>query len=264
MFNRIALGISVIALVALAALTLYVPSPALQRLAPNVAQAAAPEAAPLQQAAVTDPNTGISITGQGTVNIKPNIGIATMGVDITATTLDQATSQASTKMQAVIDKIKSLGVDAKDIQTVNYSVYPITSQKGGTSDNTPPAITGYHVSNQVRVTVRKIDDLGKIMDSAVQAGANNIYGVSFSVDDMTPYQVQARAAAVKDAQDKAAQLAKTAGIQVGPILQITESSSNPRPLPAAADFRAASGAAVPLETGEMQVMVMVNVRFAIK
>ncbi len=264
MFNRIALGISVLALVALAALTLYGPLAASQRLSPNVAQAAAPEAAPLPQAAVTDPNTGISISGQGMVSVKPNIGIATMGVDITAATLNQATSQANTKMQAVIDKVKSLGVDAKDIQTVNYSVYPITSQPKGGTDNTPPAITGYRVSNQVRVTVRKLDDLGKILDAAVGAGANNIYGVSFSVDDLTPYQAQARVAAVKDAQDKAAQLAKSAGIQVGPILQISESSSNPRPLAATADLRAASVAQVPVETGEMQVTVMVNVRFAIK
>lgn len=264
MFTRIALGVSVLALVALAALTLYGPLAPGQRLAPSVAQAAAPEAAPLQQVAVTDPNTGISISGQGTVSVKPNIGIATLGVDITASTLDQATSQANTKMQAVIDKVKSLGVDPKDIQTVNYSVFPITSQPKGGSDNTPPAITGYRVSNQVRVTVRKLDDLGKILDAAVGAGANNIYGVSFSIDDLTPYQAQARAAAVKDAQDKAAQLAKSAGIQVGPILQITESSSNPRPLAAAADFRAASAAVVPVETGEMQVMVSVSVRFAIK
>lgn len=263
MFSRLALGVSIVAVVVLAALTLYGAAPSGQRLAPNVAQAAAPDPAPLQQA-VTDPNTGISISGQGMVNVKPNIALASIGVDITTTTLDQATTQANTKMAAVIEKIKSLGVADKDIQTVNYNLYPITSQQKGPSDTTPPSITGYRVSNQVRITIRKIDDLGKVLDAAVAAGANNVYGVSFAVDDLTPYQQQARAAAVKDAQDKAGQLAKTAGITLGPILQISENSTSPRPITGAGDLRAASSAQVPIETGEMSVTVNVSVRFAIK
>jgi uncharacterized protein YggE len=205
--------------------------------------------------------------GEGKVNVKPDIAVANIGVEITTASLSEATSQANTKMTSVIDKLKSLGIAEKDIQTSSYNVYPITQQppKAPESGGTP-AITGYRVSNQVRVTVRKIGDLGKILDAAIAAGANSIFGVSFGVDDLTPYQQQARAAAVKDAQNKAAQLAQAANVQLGPVVAVTENTSLPRPMyPASADqFGMGSAAAVPVQTGEMQVVVDVNVRYGIK
>lgn len=235
-------------------------------LTPSVAQAVGPASSgSLQTITVADTNTGVMVSGEGKVSIKPNIAIATIGVDITTANLTDATSQANTKMNAVIEKLKSLGVADKDIQTVNYNLYPITAPSKGPDSSAPPAITGYRVSNQVRVTVRKLDDLGKLLDAAVTAGANNIYGVSFSVDDVTPYQQQARAAAIKDASDKAALIAKSAGIQLGPILSITESGAMPIPLSApSARFSAGGATDVPIQTGEMQVTIDVAVRYSIK
>ncbi len=255
MLRQMALGFFALALVlavALVAFSILPQSPT------NVVQAS--NAA---QQTTTDPNTGILVTGQGQVSVKPNIAVATIGVETVATDLNSATTQSNAKMTAVIDKLKSMGIADKDIQTVNYNVYPITqpSPKGG--DNTPPAITGYRIVNQVRITIRKLEDAGKMLDAAVSAGANNIYGVSFSVDNMTPYQQQARAAAIKDAQDKAGQLANNAGVQLGSILSITEGSVT-TPLAAPMALRADSSGAVPVETGELQVSIVVNVRYAIK
>ncbi len=166
-------------------------------------------------------------------------------------------------MSSVLDKLKSLGVADKDIQTVDYSVTPIQNQPRPDS-NAQPAITGYRVSNQVRVTIRKIEDVGKILDQSITAGANRVYGVSFSVDDTSTFQQQARAAAIKDAQDKAGQLAKNAGLQLGPVLSISEGSSGPRPMFATADSFSLAQAAVPVETGELQIVVSVQMRFGIK
>jgi len=210
----------------------------------------------------TTDSSGITVSGTGVVRVKPNIATTNVGIETTAATLADATSQSNTKMTAIIDKIKSMGVADKDIQTSSFNISPIMNQpKQGES----PKITGYRVNNQVNVTIRKIDDVGKILDAVVAAGANNIFGISFSVDDPTPYQQQARAAAVKDAMDKAGQLAKAAGITVGKVISINESGVTPRPI-----FRAATASpafadsTVPVETGEMQISITVDMRFGIQ
>ncbi|MBI5033106.1 MAG: SIMPL domain-containing protein [Chloroflexi bacterium] len=217
--------------------------------------------APNNQTAIVD-TSGISVLGTGKVHVKPNIATTNIGVETVATTLAEATSQSNTKTQAIIDKVKSMGVAERDIQTSAYGVSPITNQpKQGES----PKITGYRVSNQLRVTIRKIDDVGKILDAVVAAGANNIYGISFGVDDPTTFQQQARAAAIKDAQDKAGQLAKAAGITLGKVISINEGSTAPIPL-----MRDSIGAAtlaapdVPIATGEMDISITVEMRFAVQ
>lgn len=259
MRNLLVVGIAALALVLLAAAGVLVAIA--PRWSPSQAQASAPDlTAALQTSA--DTNTGIVVSGQGTANAKPNVALATIGVEITAPNLTDATSQNTTKMTAVLDKLKSLGIAEKDIQTVDYSVTPIQNQPRPES-NAQPAITGYRVSNQVRVTIRKIDDVGKILDQALAAGANRVYGISFTVDDPSTFQQQARAAAIKDAQDKANQLAKNAGLTLGPVLSISEGSTGPRPFAAAADAFSVA-AAVPVQTGELQIVVSVQMRFGIK
>jgi len=207
------------------------------------------------------PSNGSSHTSAATAS-KPNTATASIGVEITAGTLADAIAQSNTRINALIEKLKALGIVEKDIQTTNYSITPITQQPkaGGT-----PTITGYRVSNQVSVTVRKIDDTGRVLDAVVAAGANNIYGISFGVDDPTPYQQQARAAAIKDAQDKAAQLAKAANVTLGKVVSISEGSTTPRPVFRAAAAPMAVGASeVPVETGELEINVSVDVRFAVQ
>jgi len=98
----------------------------------------------------------------------------------------------------------------------------------------------------------------------VAAGANNIYGIWFGVDDPTPYQQQARAAAIKDAQDKAAQLAKAANVALGKVISISEGSAAPGPVLRAAAPMAVGAAEVPVETGELEIDVSVDVRFAVQ
>ncbi len=254
------LGIAALALLAAIGITAYTAMT--PRLTPDPAQASAPQPGALQQM-TSDPNTGINVSGEGRVPVVPDIARATIGVEITTTDLGDAATQANTKMKAVIDKLKSLGIADKDIQTVNYSVQPITAPPRGPDATSTPAITGYRVANQVRVVIRKLDDLGKILDEALAAGANHVYGVSFGVDDLTPIQQQARTAAIKDAQAKGTQLAQAAGVQLGPVLSISESVSFPRAL-AAADAFAGGGGEVPIQTGEMQVIVNVQMRFGIR
>ena len=251
MFKRISLTTIAIIIAIAVIVAIYIAATA--QMIPSTVSAA-----PSSQTASSE--TGIFVSGTGRVSVKPNMVQASIGVEVTANNLAEATSQANTKSNAVIEKIKSMGVDAKDIQTTNYSVQPITQQR----PNTTPSITGYRINNQLSVRIRKMEDAGKILDAAIAAGANNIYGVSFSVDDPTPYQQQARAAAVKDAMDKAGQLAKAANIQLGKVLTISEASTAPRPIMRAANLAfSADAASVPIESGELEISVSVEMKFAV-
>jgi len=254
MINRIVLAIA-IALV-LIATTLLAYSSMSPRATPSIDASTA--AMPNTQT-VSD-SSGITVSGVGKVRVKPNIATTTIGVETVATTLTEATTQSNSKMTSIIDKIKSLGVAEKDIQTIAYNVFPVTSspRQGET-----PRITGYRVNNQLSVTIRKIDDVGKVLDAVVTAGANNIYGISFGVDDPATYQQQARAAAIKDAQDKAAQLAKAAGISLGKVISISEGGVVPSPIIRAGGVMAAE-AAVPIETGELEIAINVSMRFGVQ
>ena len=255
MKERIILGIAALALITLGAFAAYIAIT--PRLAPDALQAALPNA----QQTTADPTTGIHVNGEGRVRAKPDIATLNVGVEVTLPALADASSQANSKMTAIIAQLKSMGIADKDMQTTNYNVSPQTRPP---REGAPPAITGYRVSNQLRVTVRKIDDVGKILDAAVSAGANNVYGVSFGVDDMKPFREQARAAAMKDAQDKAGQLAKNANVQLGKVISISEGVRlSPQPLFRGAEGFAAASIEVPVQTGEMEIIVTLDVRYGI-
>jgi uncharacterized protein YggE len=256
MFKRIGLAVAAVVLLVAAALVAY------SAVTPSLAPSSALAGSSALQTTTSSADNGISVSGEGKVSVKPNVANSSIGIEVTGSSLADATSQANAKMSAVIDKIKSLGVADKDIQTTNYSIQPMMDQP---KQGVTPKITGYRINNQVNVTVRKIDDLGKILDAAVAAGANSIYGISFSVDDPTPYQQQARAAAVKDAQDKAGQLAKAGGLTLGKIVWINEGTVSPRPVfRAAAAPALAAGGEVPVQTGELEISISVDVRFALQ
>ena len=254
MFKKISIAVAAVALISIAAIVIF------NYAVPNSAQATT---SVMQASTTTTSDAGISVSGSGKASAKPDIATAVVGIQVTTNTLAEATSQANAKMTSIINQVKSMGVADKDMQTINYSVSPVTQQN--TPQNTTPRITGYNVSNQLRITIRKIDDLGKILDGAVTAGANNIYGVSFSIENPKPLQMQARADAVKDAQDKAGQLAKAGGLTLGKIIFINEGTVSPQPI-----FRAAGApmaldsSAVPVQTGELEVTVSVDVRFAVQ
>jgi uncharacterized protein YggE len=227
-------------------------------------------AAPPSQATATPmsgpstPTTDIGVSGSGHVFGAPDTAIASVGVEITATTLAQATSDAGTRMTAALDMIKSLGVDAKDITTIGYNVSPITSNP---REGQTPTITGYSVSNIVQVKIRNLANVGKILDAAIAAGANSLNSLSFTIDDPTPLATQARQQAVADAMAKAKTLADAAGVKLGPITSISENVTPPLPFvnrvaaPAAIGF--GGGAPGPVETGQAEITVNVEMHFQI-
>jgi hypothetical protein len=199
------------------------------------------------------------VNGTGSAFAAPDVARIQIGVQSRASTAQQAVADNSAKQAAVIDALKKKGVDAKDIQTINFSV---NAERRATSGG--DTIIGYVASNMVRVTIRKIDQVGAILDAVVTAGANQIYGISFGLSDPDSLMNEARNKAVANARAKAEGLAKAAGVKLGKVITINESFGvvSPRGDMMAAPM--AEARSVPIETGETQVTAQVQVTFAIE
>ncbi len=131
----------------------------------------------------------VSVSGHGSVNVPPDTASVSIGVDVIKPTLGEAQEQATTQATAIIEAFEAAGIAEEDIQTDFYSVNILRDY----SENADPTeITGFEIVNQLRVTVRDTDQLGELLDAAVNAGANSIYGVTFYVDDQTEAASDAR------------------------------------------------------------------------
>ncbi len=203
----------------------------------------------------------ISVTGIGQVETQPDIAVIVIGVQNQAKTASKALTQNSTQMQAVINAIKLAGVQPADIQTQTVSLQPqYNNQQNNTATN---QLTGYIANNTVNVKVRNLNDLGSLLDAAVQAGGNNIQNIQFQVSNPAQQLDQARQAAFNDAKQKATQLAQLAGATLGPVSTISETSSQP-PQPLASRSFAAAAGAVPIQPGTQNVEVDLSVTWLLQ
>jgi uncharacterized protein len=222
--------------------------------------------APVAQAAGSTPGRTITVVGQGKASGTPDIAHINIGVETTGTSAQEAVSANSTQMATLLAKLKAMGIADKDIQTSNYSIYTEQPQPkpglpgGNTTGNETPI---YHVSNQVNVTVRDTSKLGDALDQAVSAGANNVYGVSFEVSDTSKLEADARANAMADAKARAQNLAQLAGVSLGEVQTVSEVIGSPMPIYAQAAM-GMGGGGTPIQPGEFQVNVNVQVTYTIK
>lgn len=206
--------------------------------------------------------TGIWVTGQGEVMAVPDIAALRLGVEVQADTVAEAQTQASAAMDKVQQALEDNGVAEKDIQTQQYSIYPITRW---ISDKDEQVIVGYRVTNIVVAKIRDVDEAGAIIDAVAEAGGDStrIQDISFGVDDKTPYYEQARAKAVEDANNKATQLAELADVGLGKATHISEGAAY---LPVRADWYNVypeAGGTTPISPGELKITVQVQVIYAI-
>ena len=160
----------------------------------------------------TQPRT-ISVNGNAQVILAPDIAYVSIGVHSEAKTATEAVASNNTQTQAVIDAIKAQGVDAKDIQTTNFSVY----QQEKFAPTGESLGTFFMADNTVYVTIHDITKIGDILDAAISAGANNIYGITFDVQNKEAALATGRDQAMADAQAQAEQLAKAAGATLGDV-----------------------------------------------
>ena len=195
----------------------------------------------------------VTVTGEGTVSVPPDMATLHLGVTTQAASAREASDANARRMTALLTAVKGASIAEGDIQTSSLSLQP---QMGG--GNTP-RITGFQASNQVTVKVRDLSALSGLLDKTIAAGANDVSGIEFAVSDRSKTLDLARRDAVDDARRKAELYAAAAGAKVGAVVTITETTSQPPVRPLMRTMREA--ASVPIEPGEQKLQVSVTVSY---
>lgn len=212
------------------------------------------------------PQDQFSVEGTGSVFAPPNIAEITLGVRTEKKpTAEAATKENVEKMNRVIEAIKKMGVEAKDIKTIDYQLYAdynYTQDRGR-------ELTGWNLSQSVRVKIRNLDSMGDVVAKATAAGANQTDSISFTIDDEEELKKQARAEAIEKAKAKAEELSKVAGIKLGKVINVYE-NYNPPITPyyykGEADGMGGGGDIPPpsLQPGQNEVVVNVTLVYKVK
>jgi hypothetical protein len=216
-------------------------------------------------AAAEQPARQLTMTGLGEVRDVPDMATISTGVVTEAETAARALAANTRAMAEAVASLKALGIEARDLQTSNFTVSPRYFHDP--KSNRPPRITGYTVSNMLTVVVRDLDRLGAILDRVVRDGANQIGGPTFGFAETARLVDVARARAAADATRKARLYAEALGVELGPILSISEDGGfvpRPEPMRARMAMDSAAGAPPPIEGGELTLSARVNVVWEIR
>ncbi len=211
---------------------------------------------------VSQQDVGIWVTGTGKVSVTPDTVILNLGVQVQKDTVAEAQQAAATAMDAVMAVLDDYDIDEADIQTQQFSIQPVYRWDDGQQ-----ILLGYSVTNSVSVRVRDIDDIGGIIDAAVAAGDDyiRINSISFTVDEPESYLEDIREEAMKDAEEKAKQLADLGDVKLGKPIYIAESGGSTPPVV----NRDYAGGAVPdavdtsISPGELELTLTVQVVYSI-
>ncbi len=207
----------------------------------------------------------ISVSGLGEVKSRPDMATISTGVVSEAPSAKDALAKNNAAMAAVIAALKNAGISEDDIQTSNFSVSPKYPPYQPTQ-SMPQRIVGYTVSNQVTASVKNLKNLGSILDTLVQSGSNQINGISFGIDEPKKVLDEARKKAVADARAKAELYAEAAGVSLGRVVQISESSAVMPPVPMMRMManEVAQDASVPIAAGQQTVSTNVSITYEIQ
>ncbi len=216
---------------------------------------------PAAQEAIAAGVPTVRVVGSGTVDVAPDSASVVIGVDITLPTLAEAQAEASSTMEAVVAAIEARDIPGEDIQTATFSVNPIREFDPETG--VPGAVTSFQVTNQVGVDTHDLGDLGALLDAAVNAGANSIYGITFYLEDPAEANSDARRLAFEDARTRATELAENAGLSLGTIIAIQEGGSGAVPYFSADSARGQAGGGPPISPGVTSITIAVDVVFGL-
>ena len=220
------------------------------------------------QAEQQEPYPRIVVSGQGSADIAPDMAVLQLTVTREAETARAALDANSAAMAEVLKALRDEGIAERDLQTTNFSIQPkyvYPTQKSQGEDKSR-RIVGYTVRNGLSVRVRELGKLGGIMDKSVTLGVNEGGNILFTNDDPAAAIAQARVRAVADAMDKAKALAAAAGVKLGKVLEISEQSYNPAPVPMMRSkvMMADAAESVPVAAGENHYEIVISLSYAIE
>lgn len=208
------------------------------------------------------PPPAISVSGEGTVSVPPDLAVVDGGVTSDAKTAREASEANNAAMAKVLQALKASGIADKDIQTSRLSLLPQYAPQNRPNPG-PNVISGYRASNHVTVQVRDVTKVAGTLDTLVSSGANEVGGINFMVTKASQLLDEARSQAIADARRKAEIYAKAAGVTLGAPISISEDAGG-GPAPMMLRKAAAMVASAPVEQGEEVLRVNVSVSWAIK
>lgn len=201
-----------------------------------------------------DERSKLSVTTTESVKVVPDIAFITLGVSTQGSSVDEAQKQNSTTANKVLDAVRQMGIADENIQTSNINVY---------KDYNDPS--KYNVEVTYTIKVSPIDNVGKVIDSAIAAGANITYSLSFDIEDRDGVYMQALEKAMGSVTDKAQKLAEAGGLTIDRVLLVQESGGNYYPM-ADMSMMKAEGAsdAISVVPGQMEVSATVTATYLLK
>jgi len=212
---------------------------------------------------VTTKTDIFTTTSEGKATAVPDIAIVNLGITVNHSSVKEAQNEANRIINKISEDIKKLGINEKDIKTTSYNLSPnydwsLEKQR----------ITGYQITINLEVKVRDFDKINQVIDSATSDGANLIGGLVFSVDEskLKELQAKAREEAIKEAKEKAQEIAKAGGMKLGKIVNIQESFASPwEPRPLMFE-KTAGGAGEPtqIEPGEQEIKISITLSYEIR
>lgn len=207
----------------------------------------------------------VRVTGTGIVAGNPDLVVLSLGVSVERDSVKQARTEAAEAMAGVIESLKANGLVDTDIQTQHFSIYQQYDYSKGRRE-----FRGYNVTNTVSAKIHDLDTVGNVIDDAAEAGGDlvEINSIQFTIDDPTKLKMQARVAAMQDAEAKAQTLTTEGGVTLGKPISISESEDYYPPGPVSLELAFADEAAgareTPIQFGQLQITVRVNVTYEIE
>ena len=199
----------------------------------------------------------LTVSGEATVAVAPDIAVIRIGVTSQGKTAREASETNAKQMTPVLAAIKDAGIVDRDMQTSRLSLQPqYDPNKSGTA-----RLLGFQVTNQVTIKIRETDKLPVILDRAIAAGANEMSGIEFIVSEQSKLLDQARDDAIADARRKAELYAKAAGVELGRVVAINEEGSSP---PSRPMVQAMRSGAIPVAPGEQMLRAAVTVSYELQ
>ena len=207
------------------------------------------------------PSRTMTVNGTGEVSLVPDIASINIGVHTEADQVSDALSNNTDQANAIAEVLQTLGVEAKDVQTSNFNVYPSNRYDPMTGQVTG---TYFVVDNTVTVIVRDLSKLGEVLSAVVNAGANHINGISFDVEDRDAAVAQARELALQDSKEKAQVIADAAGVELGDLININVYGGTNYVTYYDAKGGAYADSSVPVSAGSLTITMECNLIYELK
>ena len=211
--------------------------------------------------ATIEPIPQIAVTGRGEVKVSPDRATIQVSVQTRAVSAAEAASENATKQQSVLAALRTLGLQNDQLSTINYNVYPEQRYEQGKE----PVIVAYNVTNTILVDVRKLNQVGPVIDAALSHGANMIASLQFYASNTETARRSAIATAIEKARADAEAAARAAHGSLGSLLEINIGAYSPPPPRPMTMARVAGGVAqmdsTPINPGEETLSVEVSTRW---